>query len=66
MVNDVRRAYFYAKAMRDIYVEIPAEDKEASGDVVGKLRLCLYGTRDAAKGWQETLSAHASNQDWIP
>jgi hypothetical protein len=20
--------------------------------------LCLYGTRDAAKGWQETLSAH--------
>ena len=20
--------------------------------------MCLYGTRDAAKGWQETLSAH--------
>ena len=28
------------------------------GDLVGKLRLCLYGTRDAAKSWQETLSAH--------
>ena len=26
--------------------------------MVGKLRLCLYGTRDAAKGWQETLSSH--------
>ena len=25
---------------------------------MGKLRLCLYGTRDAAKSWQETLSAH--------
>ena len=26
--------------------------------MLGKLKLCLYGTRDAAKGWQETLSAH--------
>ena len=25
---------------------------------MGKPRLCLYGTRDAAKSWQETLSAH--------
>ena len=23
-----------------------------------KLKLCLYGTRGAAKRWQETLSAH--------
>ena len=58
MVNDVRRAYFYAKAMRDIYIELLAEDTDGRGDVVGKLRLCMYGTRDAAKGWQETLSAH--------
>ena len=58
MINDVRRAYFYAKATRDIYIEIPAEDPEASPGKLGKLRLCLYGTRDAAKGWQEELSAH--------
>ena len=51
MINDVRRAYFYAKATRDIYIEIPAEDDEAGPDVLGKLELCLYGTRDAAKGW---------------
>ena len=25
--------------------------------MLGKLELCLYGTRDAAKVWQETLSA---------
>ena len=25
--------------------------------MLGKVELCLYGTRDAAKGWQETLSA---------
>ena len=26
--------------------------------MVGKLRLCLYGTRDAATNWQTTLSDH--------
>ena len=57
MVNDVRRAYFYAKIDRDVFVELPAEDPEYGSGKVGKLRLCLYGTRDAAKGWQETLSA---------
>ena len=57
MVNDVRRAYFYAKIQRDVYIELPEED-EMHGKMLGKLKLCLYGTRDAAKGWQETLSAH--------
>ena len=56
MINYVRRAYFYAKASRDLYIELPAEDPEAGPDVLGKLELCLYGTRDAAKGWQDTLS----------
>ena len=58
IVCDVRRAYFYAKINRDVYIELPAEDPESGGDLVGKLRLCLYGTRDAAKSWQETLSLH--------
>ena len=58
MVNDVRRAYFYAKIERDVYIELPPEDPEYGTGKVGKLKLCLYGTRDAAKGWQETLSAH--------
>ena len=40
-----------------MYIELPEED-EMHGKMLGKLKLCLYGTRDAAKGWQETLSAH--------
>ena len=28
------------------------------GKMLGKLKFCLYSTWDAAKGWQETLSAH--------
>ena len=57
-MNDVRRAYFYAKIQRDVFIELPVEDPEYGSGKVGKLKLCLYGTRDAAKGWQETLSAH--------
>ena len=40
-----------------MYIELPAEDG-AGPDVIGKLNLCLYGTRDAAVNWQETLSGH--------
>ena len=58
MVNDVRRAYFYAKTNRELYIELPKEDTEAGWDEVGKLNLSLYGTRDAAKNWQEHLSRH--------
>ena len=59
MINDVRRAYFYAEATRELYVELPKEDAEyRQGDKVGRLRLCLYGTRDAALNWQDTLSKH--------
>ena len=56
MINDVRRAYFYAHTQRDVYIEVPPEDPNAGPDVLGKLELCLYGTGDAAKGWQEELS----------
>ena len=52
MTIDVKRAYFYAKSRRPIYIEIPIEDFEA-GDQhnVARLRLSLYGTRDAAQNW---------------
>ena len=59
MTNDVSRAYFHATVQREVYVEIPVEDKHPSdGDVVGRLNLCLYGTRDAAHRWQETVAEH--------
>ena len=58
MVNDVSRAHFYAKCSRCLYVELPKEDPEAHPDFLGRLRLCLYGTRDAALCWQQTLADH--------
>ena len=59
MYADVSRAYFYAPASRAVYVKLPDEDREEGDEhMCGKLNVSMYGTRDAAKGWQETLSAH--------
>ena len=65
MVNDVSRAYFYAKMTRPLYIEVPAEDPNASRDKLGRLRLCLYGTRDAALNWQQTLSDHLVDNGFV-
>ena len=55
-VMDVRRAYFYAPARRDVYVELPPEDyQRGDEDRCGKLKASLYGTRDAAQNWEEEL-----------
>ena len=59
MTNDVSRAYFNAPATRELYIELPKEDQvEGEGDLVGKMRLCLYGTRDAALNWQNVVAEH--------
>ena len=58
MVNNVSRAYFYAPATRALFIELPEEDVEARPGGIGRLNVCLYGTRDAAREWQTTLSRH--------
>ena len=63
MISDVRGgggggAYVDARAARDLYTEIPDEDPMKRPGLLGKLRLCLYGTRDAAVNWQDTLARH--------
>ena len=51
---DIKRAYFYAKARRDVYVKLPPEDDEP--DMCGKLNKSMYGTRDASQNWEEEYS----------
>ena len=61
MINDVRRAFFYAKALRPIWVELPREDYDETDehdDNVGLLEMSLYGTRDAARNWSDTVEKH--------
>ena len=52
MYADVSRAYFYAKAVRPVYVKLPDEDR-GTGDEhkCGRLKMSMYGTRDAALNW---------------
>ena len=53
-VADVSRAHFYAKATRDVYVKLPAEDPRAGEPgICGKLQKTMYGTLDAAMRWGE-------------
>ncbi len=67
MYADVSRAYFYAKASRPVYVTIPEEDREPGDEnCCGKLRVSMYGTRDAALNWAteygDTLKAAGFKQ----
>ncbi len=58
MINDVARAYFEAKATRELCVELPEEDKtddDRYADRVALLRKSLYGTRDAALNFQNEI-----------
>ncbi|MDP7559816.1 MAG: reverse transcriptase domain-containing protein, partial [Planctomycetota bacterium] len=67
MYADVSRAYFYAKASRPVYVTIPEEDREPGDEnCCGKLKVSMYGTRDAALNWAteygDTLKAAGFKQ----
>ena len=54
MAIDVKRAYCYAPARREIFIEIPMEDWEPGDELkVAKLNFSVYGTRDAAQNWTE-------------
>ena len=58
MINDVARAFFEAKANRQVCVELPAEaltGNESNGEWVAMLEKSLYGTRDAAFNFQRAV-----------
>ena len=57
LILDVRRAHFYAKALRRVFVEMPKEDPrwhECQG--VAELLMSLYGTQDASANWEAEYS----------
>ena len=58
MLSDVKRAYFHAPTKRELYVEVPKEDPNWQPGLLGRLRLSLYGTRDAAANWQKCVADH--------
>ena len=62
LIVDVRRAYFYAKATREVFIELPQEDwKPGDEQKCGLLQQSLYGTRDAVLSWERELSNFLSS-----
>ena len=53
MLSDVKRACFHAPATRELYVEVPREDPNWQPSVLARLKLSLFGTRNAAANWQK-------------
>ena len=56
IVQDVKKACFYARATRDVYVDLPRERERAQLGMCAKLHKSLYGTRDAALNWAQAYS----------
>ena len=57
MYADVSRAFFYAKAVRPVYVNFPDDDRAAGDEqMCGRLNLSMYGTRDATNWAAEYTS----------
>ena len=57
-VFDISRAHFMVPASRELYVEIPEEDREeGEGDTVGRLNRSMYGFRNASHNWMEDWQA---------
>ena len=66
MVNDISRAFFHARVERDVYIQLPDEDRKAGeDDLCGKLRLSMYGTRDAAQNWYKEYSQQLVKMGFI-
>ena len=61
---DVKRAYFYAKSTRPVFVQLPDEDP---GDgMCGRLQRSMYGTRDAASNWEAEYTKGLMKDGFVP
>ena len=62
---DISRAHFMGKAARELYVELPDEDKNLPGDVepmIGRLERSMYGTQDASHIFQQDYTDYARKE----
>lgn len=65
-IIDVRRAHFYAKAMRRVFVEVPKEDPRwETCEGVAELIMSLYGTQDAAANWEAEYTGTLVNDGFV-
>ena len=57
MLLDFKRAFLYGACERDLYIELPEDDRrKAGGRNVGKLLKAMYGLRDAPVVWHKMVN----------
>lgn len=57
MCLDIKTAFLYGKARRQVFLELPDEDPDCGDlDCVGQLVRSLYGTRDAPQIWSDLFA----------
>eukprot|EP00973_Karenia_brevis_P096206 12431157-Karenia_brevis.AAC.1 len=62
MINDVSRAYFFAKSEKPTFVEICQEGFEPGDEErCGELQVSMYGMRQAAQNWQNCVTKLTEN-----
>ena len=62
-VIDARKAHLHATPDREVFVELPPELRRKG--FCGRLRRCLYGTRDAPKRWEAYLSGELRKMGFL-
>jgi hypothetical protein len=63
LVIDARKAHLHALTDRDIFVQLPPEIREPG--FCGRLRRCLYGTRDASARWEAFLASELKKHGFV-
>ena len=67
MVNDVRRAFFYAKAMRPAWIELPAEDYDEGDEAwLAKLANIGFSQQDVCDVYDAIKHMHKNHFDVAP
>ena len=61
---DIKRAYFHAKAIRDVYAELPEQD--SAPGMWAHLLKSTYGIRDAAQNWERECTCTFTGLGFLP
>ena len=54
-VIDIKSAFLYGQARRNLFIELPDRDPQSGSCFVGRLKKAMYGTRDAPLIWRSTV-----------
>ena len=63
LVIDAKKAHLHAVPDREIFVDLPPERRQPG--MCGRLKRCLYGTRDAPARWEAFLAAELVGMGFI-